>query len=166
MRAVLLVLCALGAIGVSRSVGADAAAPARPPLGDFDARARALFEAIVQDAPERAAESFFPRDAFLQVKAMRQPGRYYDRLRARFDQDIHALHHTLGDPSRARFERFELAQRGGFVLPGEEGNHLPYWASRHSYLHYRAGDALKRFEVRVLITWQERWYVIHLSEFH
>jgi hypothetical protein len=150
------------------AVAADppAAPAARPPLGDFEPRARALFDAIVHDDPARAAESFFPRDAFLQVKAMQNPGRYFDRLRARFDQDIHALHRELGDLSQARFERFELARRGGWVAPGEEGNLLPYWASRHSFLHYRVGDALKRFEVRVVITWQERWYVIHLSEFN
>jgi hypothetical protein len=142
------------------------APPARPPLGDFEARARALFEAIAHDAPERAAESFFPRDAFLQVKAMQNPGRYYDRLRARFEQDIHMLHRSLGDLTQARYERFELAKRGGWVLPGQEGNRLPYWASRHSFLYYRVGSELRHFEVRVVITWQDRWYVIHLSEFH
>jgi hypothetical protein len=162
---VLLVFVVLG--GAVQVAGAEPTpVPARPPLGDFDARARALFDAVVHDAPERAADAFFPRDAFLQVKAMQNPGRYFDKLRARFDQDIHALHRGLGDLSQARFERFELARRGGWVAAGEEGNKLPYWASRHSFLYYRVGDELKRFEVRVAITWQERWYVIHLSKFH
>jgi hypothetical protein len=152
--------------GLLACASARAEPPPRPPLGDFEARARLLFEAIVQDAPERAREVFFPRDAFLQVKAMQNPGRYYDRLRARFEQDVHALHRSLPELSRAQYERFELAQRGGWVTPGEEGNHLPYWASRHSFLYYRVGQELRRIEVRVLITWQERWYLIHLSEFH
>jgi hypothetical protein len=33
-------------------------------------------------------------------------------------------------------------------------------------LRYRVGDARRQIEVRVLFTWQDRWYVIHLSEFH
>jgi hypothetical protein len=162
----LIVLLAAAALASVTLAAADAGStvPARPAIGDFEPRVRALFDAIVHDAPERAADAFFPRDAFLQVKAMQNPGRYFDKLRARFDQDIHALHRSLGDLSQARFERFELARRGGWVAVGEEGNKLSYWASRHSFLYYRVGDEVKRFEVRVAITWQERWYVIHLSE--
>jgi len=143
-----------------------AQAPARPALGDLEPRLKLLFDAIVHDEPARAVDVFFPRDAFLQVKAMQNPGRYYDRLRARFEQDIHALHGSLGDLSQAQYERVELSRRGGLVQPGEEGNKLAYWASRHSYLVYRVGKQRKKLELRVLITWQERWYVIHLSEFH
>jgi hypothetical protein len=148
------------------ATSASAQAAARPPLGDFEPRLRLLFEAIVQDKPALAADVFFPRDAFLQVKAMQNPGRYWDRLRARFELDIHALHKSVGDLKQARYERFELSKRGGLVAPGDEGNALSYWASRHSFLHYRVGAQLRKLEVRVAITWQSRWYVIHLSEFH
>ena len=142
------------------------APPPRPPPGDAEARARLLFDAIVHDEPARAQAFFFPRDAFLQVKAIAHPERYYARLRSRFDADIHALHAKTPDLERATFERLELVTRGGFVRPGEEGNRLPYWASRHAWLHYRVGEAPRKIELRVLITWDERWYVIHLSEFH
>jgi hypothetical protein len=135
-----------------------------PPLGDFEARAQRLFDAIVRDDPTQANEVFFPRDAFLLIKAIPDPGRYYDKLHARFERDVHALHKTLGKD--ARYQRFELSKRGGHVKPGEEGNRLPYWAARHCFLHYRAQGKAQKLELRVLITWQERWYVIHLSEFH
>lgn len=144
---------------------AVAAPETRPPAGDLDQRARLLFEAVVHDDPARAARAFFPRDAFLQVKAMQNPGRYYDRLLARFTADIHALHRSLPDLAAAQFDHLELVKRGGYVKPGEEGNRLPYWASRHAFLVYRVGPTLRRFEVRVLITWEQRWYVIHLSDF-
>ena len=140
--------------------------PPRPPADDAAQKAKLLFDAIVSDAPERAESVFFPRAAFLRVKDMRDPGRYYDRLKRRFEQDIHALHAALPDPANARFERFELAKRGGFVRVREEANLLPYWASRHSFIHYRVGDQALRLEVRVMITWDDRWYVIHLNEFH
>ena len=51
-------------------------------------------------------------------------------------------------------------------MPHEEGNRLPYWAARHSTLHFRIGPAAQRLEVRVLISWDAHWYVIHLNEFH
>lgn len=144
--------------------------PPRPAASDAEAKARILFDAIVHDAPDRAQSVFFPRDAFLLVKDLRDPGKYFDRLKRRFADDIHSLHAALPDPKSARFERFELATRGGFVRVREEGNRLPYWASRHSYLYYRSGAAgarapLLRLEVRVWISWDDRWYVIHLNEF-
>jgi hypothetical protein len=141
------------------------AAP-RPPDGDAQTKAKRLFDAIRLDEPALAAEFFFPRDAFLMVKGIEDPGKYWDRLRQRFDVDVHALHRKLRDLEQARFDRLEIVTRGGWVKVGEEGNALPYWASRHSWLHYRVGEEQRKFEVRVLITWDDRWYVIHLSEFH
>ena len=140
-------------------------APVRPPEGDLPDKIRKLWDAIVRDEPGMAAEAFFPRDAFLLVKAMADPGRYYDKLRKRFDQDIHDLHHQTGDLDKAVFDRFDLARRGGFIQVNQEGNRLPYWASRHSFIYYRVGQKLNRIEIRVLITWKDRWYVIHLNEF-
>jgi hypothetical protein len=97
---------------------------------------------------------------------MQKPERYYDRLRARFDRDVHTLHETTPDLKEARFERLELGSRGGWMKVGEEGNRLPYWAARHAWLHYRVGAEPRKLEVRVLITWGTRWYLIHLNEFH
>lgn len=139
--------------------------PPRPDDSSAQARAKVLFDAIMHDDPQRAVDVFFPRPAFLQVKAMSNPGRYYDRLARRFESDIHALHQEHPELAAATFERLQLARRGGFVRRGEEGNRLPYWASRHSFLHYRVGDKTRKFEVRVMITWGDQWYVIHLSEF-
>jgi hypothetical protein len=140
--------------------------PPRPPARDLDDKARQLWDAIVHDDPKRADAVFFPRDAFLLVKDISNPGRYYDQLRKRFDRDIHGLHATTAQLDQAVFERLELVQRGGFMAVHAEGNRLPYWAARHCWLHYRVGREHRRLEVHVLITWDDRWYVIHLSEFH
>ena len=140
--------------------------PPRPAANEVDAKIRKVFNAIVADDPALAADSFFPREAFLLVKDMATAGRYYDQLRRRFDADIHALHKQFPGIEHAEFDRFELAQRGGFVTPHQEGNRLPYWASRHSHIYFRIGKARQTLEVRVLITWGDHWYVIHLSEFH
>lgn len=140
-------------------------APPRPPAGDAETKARVLFDAIVHDDPQRAMTFFFPREAFSKVKNMAKPDRYYGRLLARFEADIHQLHRDTPDLDRAKFDHLELVKRGGWVPVGGEGNRLPYWASRHSWLHYRVGESMRKIEVRVLITWGEHWYVIHLSEF-
>ena len=169
----LALCCALAAVARADDAAVPAhnradltEAPARPPLGDAEAKARLLFDAIVADDPARATDFFFPRAAFLQVKAMAHPERYYDRLRRRFDQDIHELHRTTPDLDRARFTRLQLVPRGGWVEVGQEGNRLPYWACRHAWLDYSVDGKARRIEVRVLITWDDHWYVIHLSEFH
>jgi hypothetical protein len=154
-----LVLAAVGGVRAAEP-------PERPEPVSAERRAKQLFEAIVRDQPALAEGVFFPRDAFLLVKDIRDPGRYFDQLHARFVADIHALHQRLPGLDRARFERFELARRGGFVTVHEEGNRLPYWASRHSFLHYVSDGQPQRFEIRVLITWDDQWYVIHLNEFH
>jgi hypothetical protein len=136
----------------------------RPSADGAQDGARALLAAIVKDDPALADAFFFPRDAFIELKAIAKPERYWDKLHKRFDEDIHKLHATV--PANAEFVRLELTARGGWVAPGEEGNKLPYWAARHAWLHYRVGPEQRKLEVRVLITWQQRWYVIHLSEFH
>ena len=51
-------------------------------MGDAEDKARRLFEAIVRDDPALAADFYFPREAFLLVKAMADPGRYWDPVMA------------------------------------------------------------------------------------
>ena len=146
---------------------ADQREPApRPDASSAERRAKLLFDAIVHDDPARAEDAFFPRSAFLLVKDIPNPGQYYDQLHKRFISDIRALHRKLPDPADAHFERFELARRGAFMRVRDEGNRLPYWASRHSVLHYTSKGRAQQLEVRVLITWDDQWYVVHLNEFH
>jgi hypothetical protein len=76
--------------------------------------------------------------------------------------DIHALHASLPDLPNATFGQLTLNRRGGWVERRQEANALPYWASRHSVVTYRAGTRERRFEIRTLINWGPRWYVTHL----
>lgn len=169
--ATFILVCASAAVAAAKppvpaARAAEAEPPPRPSSEGAQEPARSLFRAIVEDEPALVDGFFFPRDAFVQVKAMARPERYWERLHARFVADIHALHRRIPDLAQASFVRLELTSRGGYVRPGEEGNKLPYWAARHAWLHYRVGAQTRKLEVRVLITWRDTWYVIHLDEFH
>lgn len=141
--------------------------PPRPPGGEVEQeRARRLLAAIAADEPSLAQDFFFPKEAFRHVKGIADPDAYWDRLFARYEQDIHALHESLPGLEDAELVGLEIVRRGGWVAPGEEANALPYWVARHNRLRYRVGGEERTLEVRVLITWGDRWYITHLSEFH
>jgi len=139
--------------------------PPRPPLGTGEERARRLFDAIVHDDPARADDFFLSRDAFRLIKAVPDPDPLWERLHAAYVRDIHALHGATTDLDRASFARLRFTGRRGWVVVGEEANRLPYWAQRHSLLDYDVGGATRSIEVRTMITWNDEWFVTHLSEF-
>ena len=69
----------------------------------FAAGVDALWQAIVQDDPVAGAPFFFPRSAYLQVKAIADPATdYQQRLVAAFAEDVHTLHQQLGSDADAR----------------------------------------------------------------
>jgi hypothetical protein len=150
------------------AIAARASPPAEPPLpapGDIEVRASALFAAIVSGDPAGAADLFLPREAFVRIKAASDPNAIYDRLLRAYHADIRALHAATPDLPRAEYLRVEFSRRRGFVAPGQEANRIAYWAQRHNALVYRVGTEERRIELRVLIAWEGRWYLTHLSEF-
>lgn len=140
-------------------------APPRPGVGKAKERAARLFDAIVHDDPERAMDFLFPRDAFMVLKGVSDPGRIYDRIHRAYIEDIHILHKELADLDKAQFVRLVLSTRRGWVVPRQESNRLPYWAQRHNWIYYRVGDEERRIEVRTMIAWDDEWYITHLREF-
>lgn len=143
-----------------------ASAPPRPPLGTASDRAQRLFDAIVHDDPARADDFFLSREAFRLIKAVPDPDPLWERLHTAYVRDIHALHAATRDLEGATLTRLRFTGRRGWVVVGEEANRLPYWAQRHSWLDYRAGGEERHIEVRTMITWDDEWFITHLSEFH
>lgn len=136
--------------------------PPRPPEGETARQAERLFEAIQRNDPEHARDFFFPREPFRVLKGIADPDRYWNVLWRHYERDIAALHETLPSLAEGRFSRFLMSRRGGWVARRQEANALPYWACRHSFVYYRAGEREHRFEIRTLINWGPRWYVTHL----
>ncbi len=134
----------------------------------FDARAAALFAAIVSDNPDDAMPFFFPVHAYEQVKAITNPaGDWRRRLVAAYGRDIHKLHAKLGaEPEKATFTRMEVPEdRARWVEPNEEGNKLGYYRVYGTRILYEVDGKPRSFEVTSLISWRGEWYVVHLSAF-
>ncbi len=137
----------------------DASTPAN------QARAKLLFDAIVADDPAAARAAFLPRSAYLQIKALRDPGVDYDnRLLAQFAADIHALHAKVA-PAGApvpTFQRLTVTRTPVWVTPGMEYNKGSYWRVYDSAIAYGTGGRTQTITVKSMISWRGEWYVVHL----
>jgi len=133
----------------------------------FDARVKALWDAIVHDDPEQGLPFFFPLSAYRQVKDVADPeADWRRRLFAAYARDIHELHRRLSDADGASTLTSLTVPmaRARWVEPGEEWNKLGYYRVYGSRLHYAVGDEDHAFNVRSLISWRGEWYVVHLGE--
>ena len=110
---------------------------------------------------------FFPKGAYLQVKAISDPATDYEqRLVANYEQDIHTLHAQLGaDAAGAQFGRIDVPDaQAVLVQPGEESNKLSYWRVYGTTVQYTEDSQGNSFPVTSLISWRGQWYVVHLGE--
>jgi hypothetical protein len=154
----------------------------------FDSRVAALWDAIVEDDPERAMPFFFPLGAYEQVKAIASPAvDWKHRLVAAYAHDIHALHARLDGSSPnsdhaapgtdaaasasghqsgtgARLVLLDVPDvRARWVDPGEEYNKVGYFRVFGSKLRYEVNGETRALDVKSLISWRGEWYVVHLS---
>lgn len=126
-----------------------------------------LWAGIVSDSVERAMAAFFPRSAYLQVKALADPGAdYRDRLVHAFALDLAAAHRLLGaGASSARFLRVDVPREWAWIPPGACTNRVGYWHAPGSRLVYEEDGQTRSFGIFSLISWRGQWYVVHLSSY-
>jgi hypothetical protein len=176
VRAAALAALALGSLVLAvASTGARAGAdPGRLPQTTvlpssatprFRARMAALWRGIVRDDPAAAAPAFFPRSAYLQVKALPDASAdYRDRLLHNFRLDVRAAHRLLGRGApRARLVGVRVPREWAWIVPGYCANSVGYWHAPGSRLVYREGGHLRSFGIFSLISWRGEWYVVHLG---
>lgn len=167
---------------------AESAVPEAPPLLDdegellpqtkdepsidtplFEHRLGLLWKAIVADDPEIARSFFFPKEAYLKVKAIKDPGRDWERrLWKLFVRDIHEYHRKLGpDPKEARFVRLDFPEgKAHWMKKHKEGNAIGYYRVKRPYLVFTDADGKERkLEITVMISWRGQWHVVHLHGF-
>jgi len=132
----------------------------------FTAGVNGLWEAIRQDKPELGMPFFFPKSAYVQVKALSDPAAdYQNRLIANYEEDIHTLHAQLGaNAADAKFVGISVPYaQAVFVQPGEESNKGSYWRVYGSTMQYQVDGQTGSFPVTSLISWRGQWYVVHLG---
>ena len=160
------------------SASASANGPAAPPAPekpdnkvepmegpDLQDRAKALFEAIAKDDPALGDSFWFPREPFKPLKDIADPDKYWQQLHKAYAKDIHKLHKKRDKWDGATFLRFEGWSAPKWVKPGEEANKIGYYRAFRGNIHYSQGGSESTIEVRVMITWQGRWFVTHLAKF-
>lgn len=145
----------------------DPANKAKPPIDseELQARARGLFDAVKQNNPTLGEDFWFPKEPFLILKDIKDPGKYWDQLHRAYVKDIEKLHKKRANWDGCEFEKFEPGSPPKWVKPGEEGNKIGYFRTVKGNLVYKAEGKSHKLEVRVIISWQKRWYITHLGKF-
>lgn len=140
----------------------DQPAPSSPEL---DARAQALWQAIVADDPTLAMPFFFPLGAYEQVKAIQNPpADWQQRLVSAYERDIHGAHATLGSTaSTATYGGISVPGGAQWVNPGQEYNKIGYWRVYGARLQYTASGQPGAFTLASMISWRGQWYVVHFA---
>ncbi|ACU75060.1 conserved hypothetical protein [Catenulispora acidiphila DSM 44928] len=132
----------------------------------FTAGVNALWQGIVDDNPQEALPFFFPKSAYLQVKALSNAGADYEnRLIGFYNLDIHAAHRLLGSGAKdAKLVGVSVpAKAAEWIVPGVEQNKLSYYRVYGSRLTYTEGGKTKSFGLFSLISWRGQWYVVHFG---
>jgi hypothetical protein len=132
----------------------------------FQDRVRALWQGIVDDRPEEAYAFFFPKTAYVQLKALANAAADYDhRLLGYYDLDVHAAHRLLGpDPASAQLVGVDVpAAAAEWMWPGSEENRLSYYRVYGSRLTYTLAGRRHSFGIFSLLSWRGQWYAVHFG---
>ncbi len=89
---------------------------------ELQERAKGLFDAIVADDPDRAEAFWFPREPFIPLKDVKDPGKYWTQLHKTYVSDVHALHRKRKSWEGATFVEFDGWTQSKWVPPGDEAN--------------------------------------------
>lgn len=159
-----LVLLALLSVAARPNGEPDPDNRTKPPLtsADLDERAEHLFRAIVENDPALGDDFFFPREPFVPLKEVQDPGRYHAQLLGTYHRDIRDLHAKRKGWTGSTFVSFELGTPPTWVAPGKEYNKIGYFRTFHGKLRYRTAERTNEIDVGTIISWDGRWYVTHL----
>lgn len=132
---------------------------------ELQTRARALFDAIVKDEAAAADPFWFPKEPFIPLKDVKDPGKYWEQLHRTYGADVRRYHKKRKRWDGAKFVKFELGSKPKWVPPGKEANKIGYHRSFHGKLRYEVDGHAHAFDVHTVISWQGRWFITHLDDF-
>ena len=125
-----------------------------------------LWAGIVRDSVTPALAAFFPRGAYLQLKAINSAGSdWTDRLVHDYGLDIAAAHALLGrNAAHAQLVTVDVpSSYGHWVQPGVCYNSIGYYEMPGARIVYRERGETRSFGVASMISWRGQWYVVHLG---
>jgi hypothetical protein len=125
-----------------------------------------LWTGIVHDSLTPALAAFFPKGAYVQLKAIASASSdWSERLVRDYGLDIAAAHALLGaDAARASLIAVNVpSSYGHWVQPGVCSNGIGYYEVPNARLVYRANGRIRSFGIASMISWRGVWYVVHLG---
>lgn len=132
----------------------------------FKAVTASLWAGLVGNSVDLALPAFFPKQAYVQLKAIPSAeSDWSDRLVRDYRLDIAAAHALLGaDPTSAQLVAVTVeSSYGHWVPPGVCDNGVGYYEMPGSRVVYRERGALRSFGIASMISWRGVWYVVHLG---
>jgi hypothetical protein len=132
----------------------------------FKSQMTSLWAGVVHDSVTTALPAFFPRAAYLQLKAIGSPGsdwRY--RLVHDYAMDIAAAHRLLGSgASNAQLVTVKVVDSYSHWVPtGVCYNSVGYYEMPDARVVYREHGQISSFGIASMISWRGEWYVVHLG---
>jgi hypothetical protein len=169
-----VVTCALVALISGSGTAESSAAPTHnirsiePPFGaSLNSRMSTLFHDIALDSLPRAEKVFFPESAYVAMKTGEIPSPatdYVDRLIGFLQLDLGAYHAMFFSHGPSTFLGLNVNPADAlWIRPGWCENSIGYWHVPGVRLVYRQNKVVRSVAVASLISWQGRWYVVHLG---
>ena len=122
-----------------------------------------LWAAVLTGNADLARQAFFPLSAYLQVKAIADPGAdWHQRLFGDFRLDVAAAHRYVG-PGASLVQVLVPSAQAAWIDPGACYNAVGYWHVAGARLEYRQHGMLHSIGIASLISWRGRWYVVHFG---
>jgi hypothetical protein len=125
-----------------------------------------LWAGIVRDSLVPAEAAFFPKGAYIQLKAIAGAGSdWSNRLVHDYRLDLAAAHALLGgDAAQAQLVAVDVPSGyGHWVPPGVCYNRAGYYEVPNARVVYREHGRIRSFGIASMISWRGVWYVVHLG---
>lgn len=132
----------------------------------FKSHMVSLWTGIVHGSLTPALTAFFPKGAYLQLKAIAAANSdWSDRLVHDYGLDIAAAHALLGaGAAHAHLIAVNLPSGyGHWIQPGVCYNSVGYYEIPNARLVYREGGQIRSLGIASMISWRGVWYVVHLG---
>jgi hypothetical protein len=125
-----------------------------------------LWAGVVADSVSLALPAFFPKAAYVQLKAIGSAASDWSgRLVGDYRLDVGAAHALLGaGAAGAQLVSVNVTSSyGHWVEPGVCYNSIGYYEVPNARVVYREGGQLRSFGIASMISWRGQWYVVHLG---